>query len=62
MEEKRLKTTGKQPVKNADLWQRLDAAGRRHQVQWNWAKGHAGHPENERADQLAARGLYEACA
>lgn len=55
-------TSGKQPVKNADLWQRLDAAVHRHQVQWHWVKGHAGHPENERADQLAARGLHEACA
>jgi ribonuclease HI len=54
-------TAGKQPVKNADLWQRLDAAVHRHQVQWHWVKGHAGHPENERADQLAARGLHEAC-
>ncbi len=54
-------TSAKQPVKNADLWQRLDAAVQRHQVQWHWVKGHAGHPENERADQLAARGLHEAC-
>ncbi len=54
-------TSAKQPVKNADLWQRLDAATHRHQVQWHWVKGHAGHPENERADQLAARGLHEAC-
>ncbi|MGH3996136.1 MAG: ribonuclease HI [Pseudonocardiaceae bacterium] len=54
-------TSTKQPVKNADLWQRLDDAGHRHQVQWHWIKGHAGHPDNERADQLAARGLREAC-
>jgi ribonuclease HI len=53
-------TSGKQPVKNADLWQRLDAAASRHQVQWLWVKGHAGHPDNERADRLAARGLQEA--
>jgi ribonuclease HI len=53
-------TTGRQPVKNADLWRRLDAAAGRHQVQWFWVKGHAGHPENERADQLAAKGLREA--
>ncbi len=53
-------TTGKQPVKNADLWQRLDAAVHRHQVQWYWVKGHAGHPDNERADQLAGKGLHEA--
>ena len=53
-------TSAKQPVKNVDLWQRLDAAVRRHEVQWQWVKGHAGHPENERADRLAARGLQEA--
>ncbi len=55
-------TTGKQPVKNADLWQRLDTAVHRHQVQWHWVKGHSGHPENERADQLATKGLHEARA
>jgi ribonuclease HI len=55
-------TVGKQPVKNADLWQRLDAAASRHEVQWHWVKGHAGHPENERADRLAATGLREAQA
>ena len=55
-------TTGRQPVKNVDLWQLLDAAAGRHQVQWHWVKGHAGHPENERADELAARGLREALA
>jgi ribonuclease HI len=53
-------TASEQPVKNADLWQRLDAAMLRHQVQWHWIKGHAGHPDNERADQLAVRGLHEA--
>jgi ribonuclease HI len=53
-------TTGKQPVKNVDLWRHLDAAVGRHQVQWHWVKGHAGHPDNERADRLAARGLKEA--
>jgi ribonuclease HI len=53
-------TKEKQPVKNADLWQRLDAAVSRHQVEWLWVKGHAGHPDNERADRLAARGLQEA--
>lgn len=53
-------TVGRQPVKNADLWQRLDAAVGRHRVQWYWVKGHAGHPENERADRLAATGLQEA--
>ena len=53
-------TSAKQPVKNVDLWQLLDAAVRRHDVQWHWVKGHNGHPENERADRLAARGLQEA--
>jgi len=53
-------TTAKQPVKNADLWRRLDAAVSRHQVEWLWVKGHAGNPDNERADRLAARGLQEA--
>lgn len=47
------KTADRQPVKNADLWQRLDTAARRHQVQWYWVRGHAGHPENEQADALA---------
>ena len=47
------RTTDKQPVKNVDLWQRLDAAASRHDVTWHWVKGHAGHPENERADRLA---------
>jgi ribonuclease HI len=53
-------TREKAPVKNADLWQRLDQAARRHRVQWEWVKGHAGHPENERADRLAVRGVEEA--
>jgi ribonuclease HI len=53
-------TSAKQPVKNVDLWQRLEAAVSRHHVQWHWVKGHAGHPENERADRLAAKGLLEA--
>jgi ribonuclease HI len=52
-------TAAKQPVKNADLWQRLEAACSRHQVTWLWVKGHNGHPENERADALANRGLSE---
>jgi ribonuclease HI len=47
------RTAGKQPVKNQDLWERLDAAQARHQVEWRWLKGHAGHAENERADKLA---------
>jgi ribonuclease HI len=55
-------TASRQPVKNADLWRRLDAAAGRHEVQWHWVKGHAGHVENERADRLAAKGLREARA
>ena len=53
------KTADKKPVKNIDLWQRLDAALHAHQVQWRWIKGHAGHPENERADALARLGIDE---
>ncbi|KAA2315659.1 ribonuclease HI [Pseudooceanicola sediminis] len=51
------KTAAKKPVKNADLWQQLDAAQKRHTVTWEWVKGHAGHPENERADELARAGM-----
>ncbi|MEL6522843.1 MAG: ribonuclease HI [Pseudomonadota bacterium] len=51
------KTAGKKPVKNVELWQRLDEAQARHQVTWEWVKGHAGHPENERADELARAGM-----
>lgn len=51
------KTAGKKPVKNEDLWKRLDAAQARHTVTWEWVKGHAGHPENERADELARAGM-----
>lgn len=51
------KTADKKPVKNADLWLRLDAAQARHQVTWKWIKGHAGHAENERADELARAGM-----
>lgn len=47
------KTAAKKPVKNEDLWRRLDAALADHRIEWRWVKGHAGHPENERADQLA---------
>jgi ribonuclease HI len=50
------KTAAKEPVKNADLWQALDAAQARHQVEWRWVRGHSGHVGNERADQLANRG------
>lgn len=51
------KTAAKAPVKNADLWQALDAAQAPHQMDWRWIKGHAGHVGNERADQLANRGV-----
>jgi ribonuclease HI len=51
------KTSGRDPVKNADLWQRLDAAQARHKVVWTWIKGHAGHAENEKADELARAGM-----
>lgn len=47
------KTAAKKPVKNAELWQALDLAQAKHQVSWHWVKGHAGHPENERVDDLA---------
>jgi len=53
------KNSAKQPVKNVDLWQRLDAANAKHQVEWHWVKGHSGHDENERADALANRGIDE---
>jgi ribonuclease HI len=48
------KTASKKPVRNADLWHELIGAVARHQIDWRWVKGHAGHPENERADQLAS--------
>jgi len=51
------KTANRKPVKNKDLWQRLDAEAARHEVSWHWVKGHSGHPENERADQLANLGI-----
>jgi ribonuclease HI len=53
------KTAAKQPVKNADLWQALDAQVARHEVEWEWVRGHTGHHGNERADQLANRGVDE---
>jgi ribonuclease HI len=56
------RTAAKKPVKNVDLWQRLDAAAARHQVSWHWVKGHAGHPENELADALANRAIDEMMA
>ncbi len=54
------KTSAKQPVKNEDLWRELDRLAAAHNVSWKWVKGHAGHPENERADALANRGAAEA--
>jgi ribonuclease HI len=51
------KTADRKPVKNVDLWQRLDTAQARHRVTWRWIKGHAGHAENERADELARTGM-----
>jgi ribonuclease HI len=56
------KTADKKPVKNEDLWRRLDEARLRHQVEWHWVKGHAGHELNERADELARRGVAEVVA
>lgn len=53
------KNAQKQPVKNIDLWQRLDAAVAEHEVDWHWVKGHSGHPGNERADALANQGIDE---
>ncbi len=50
-------TAGKKPVKNQDLWKRLDKACRDHSIEWSWVKGHSGHTENERADQLANRAI-----
>ena len=49
-------TANRQPVKNVDLWQALDAEVARHQIEWLWVKGHSGHPENERCDELAREG------
>ena len=51
------KTSDKKPVKNVELWQALDEAIQRHQISWHWVKGHAGHPDNERADELARQGM-----
>lgn len=56
------KTASKKPVKNVDLWQRLETAIAQHDVEWRWVKGHAGHPENERADALARGGVPSAGA
>ena len=53
------KTSAKKPVKNVELWQRLDAATNSHKIDWQWVRGHTGHPENELADELANRGVDE---
>ena len=53
------KTADKKPVKNVDLWQELSDLLKNHEVQWEWVRGHSGHPENERADALANRGIDE---
>jgi len=53
------KTAAKKPVKNADLWQLIDASAATHTIRWEWVKGHSGHPENERVDALANRGIDE---
>ena len=51
------KTADRKPVKNVELWQRLEAAAARHRISWHWVRGHAGHPENERADRLARKAV-----
>ncbi len=53
------KNASKKPVKNADLWQELDALSQKHQVEWHWVKGHSGHPDNEKVDQLANEAIVE---
>lgn len=53
------RTAAKKPVKNVDLWRRLEEAAEHHELEWRWVKGHAGHPENERADQLARNGMIK---
>jgi len=53
------KTAARKPVKNVDLWKRLDDAIERHEIEWHWVRGHTGHPENERADALARRAIAE---
>lgn len=52
-------TASKQPVKNQDLWQQLDQLAQKHTIEWQWIKGHSGHPKNERADALANQGIHE---
>lgn len=57
---KNWKTANKKPVKNVELWQRLDKAAQQHEIDWQWVRGHQGHPENERADKLAVAARDEA--
>lgn len=52
-------TSDRKPVRNVDLWRELDALAKRHRIEWRWVRGHSGHPENERADALANRGVAE---
>ena len=52
-------TSDRKPVRNVDLWRELDALAQRHRIEWRWVRGHSGHPENERADALANRGVVE---
>jgi len=56
------RTVDRKPVKNQDLWQRLDELSQQHDIEWHWIRGHTGHPGNERADELANRGLEEVLA
>ena len=53
------RTADKKPVKNLELWQRLEKIAKKHEISWNWVKGHSGNPLNERADELARRGIEE---
>ncbi|MGH9576139.1 MAG: ribonuclease HI, partial [Terriglobales bacterium] len=57
--ERNWRTADRKPVKNQDLWQQLDALAAKHEIEWHWVRGHTGHPENERADRLANRGIDE---
>ena len=59
LEETRMENSIQKPVKNVDLWQRLDTLIEPHTIEWQWVKGHSGHPENELADELANRGIDE---
>jgi len=56
------RTSARKPVKNEDLWRRLNAATARHKIEWHWIKGHSGHPDNDRADALANRGVDDILA